>query len=237
MPSSRKTRAELHRGHHIAAWRIYQHHAFQILRTRRLAREIDEDLRRVGLDDAVGDQHVGTPRTAAGRSPEARRGTAWAASPAQAGRPRDTARLRPPQGRAVRPERLRTKLIAPTAWCEWWAVTVSNRRPSRCKRDALPTELTAPPGVLRPRCAQSLPRHGLGAKGAAEARRDHPAAGIETRPRFKRDDLGALRRSRRRAGLKAPGFPVDDDAQTKKRRPTAAPSCCYGKPTERGLRR
>jgi hypothetical protein len=25
----------------------------------------------------------------------------------------------------------------------WWAVTVSNRRPSRCKRDALPTELTA----------------------------------------------------------------------------------------------
>ncbi len=28
--------------------------------------------------------------------------------------------------------------------CEgWWAVTGSNRRPSRCKRDALPTELTA----------------------------------------------------------------------------------------------
>ena len=27
---------------------------------------------------------------------------------------------------------------------KWWAVTVSNRRPSRCKRDALPTELTAP---------------------------------------------------------------------------------------------
>src|SRR3546814_18304520 len=31
----------------------------------------------------------------------------------------------------------------------WWAVTGSNRRPSRCKRDALPTELTAP----RPRGA------------------------------------------------------------------------------------
>ena len=27
---------------------------------------------------------------------------------------------------------------------DWWAVTGSNRRPSRCKRDALPTELTAP---------------------------------------------------------------------------------------------
>ena len=27
--------------------------------------------------------------------------------------------------------------------CKWWAVTVSNRRHSRCKRDALPTELTA----------------------------------------------------------------------------------------------
>src|SRR6516162_9666810 len=26
----------------------------------------------------------------------------------------------------------------------WWAVTGSNRRPSRCKRDALPTELTTP---------------------------------------------------------------------------------------------
>src|ERR1700675_4197429 len=25
----------------------------------------------------------------------------------------------------------------------WWAVTDSNRRPSRCKRDALPAELTA----------------------------------------------------------------------------------------------
>src|ERR671916_1604205 len=25
----------------------------------------------------------------------------------------------------------------------WWAVPGSNRRPSRCKRDALPTELTA----------------------------------------------------------------------------------------------
>ena len=24
----------------------------------------------------------------------------------------------------------------------WWVVTGSNRRPSRCKRDALPTELT-----------------------------------------------------------------------------------------------
>src|SRR3546814_19328180 len=32
-------------------------------------------------------------------------------------------------------ERLRTGM--------WWAVTGSNRRPSRCKRDALPTELTA----------------------------------------------------------------------------------------------
>src|SRR3954470_5778263 len=27
--------------------------------------------------------------------------------------------------------------------CSWWALTGSNRRPSRCKRDALPTELSA----------------------------------------------------------------------------------------------
>src|SRR5687768_3878981 len=31
---------------------------------------------------------------------------------------------------------------------DWWAVTGSNRRPSRCKRDALPTELTAQAQVL-----------------------------------------------------------------------------------------
>ncbi len=27
-------------------------------------------------------------------------------------------------------------------WGKWWVVTDSNRRHSRCKRDALPTELT-----------------------------------------------------------------------------------------------
>src|SRR5215470_18257614 len=32
----------------------------------------------------------------------------------------------------------------------WWAVTDSNRRPSRCKRDALPTELTARVDRLSP---------------------------------------------------------------------------------------
>src|SRR5690349_18128657 len=32
----------------------------------------------------------------------------------------------------------------PDAHLTWWAVTGSNRRPSRCKRDALPAELTAP---------------------------------------------------------------------------------------------
>src|SRR5580704_15063174 len=35
----------------------------------------------------------------------------------------------------------------------WWAVTDSNRRPSRCKRDALPTELTARAPALAPRRA------------------------------------------------------------------------------------
>src|SRR3546814_5241930 len=36
----------------------------------------------------------------------------------------------------------------------WWALTGSNRRPSRCKRDALPTELSAPPDVaISGRCA------------------------------------------------------------------------------------
>src|SRR5438105_15325159 len=31
----------------------------------------------------------------------------------------------------------------------WWAVTGSNRRPSRCKRDALPAELTARAAISR----------------------------------------------------------------------------------------
>jgi hypothetical protein len=31
-------------------------------------------------------------------------------------------------------------------WERWWAMTGSNRRHSRCKRDALPTELIAPRG-------------------------------------------------------------------------------------------
>ena len=32
---------------------------------------------------------------------------------------------------------------APKRTNKWWAMTDSNRRPSRCKRDALPTELIA----------------------------------------------------------------------------------------------
>ena len=32
---------------------------------------------------------------------------------------------------------------------KWWAMTGSNRRHSRCKRDALPTELIAPAGISR----------------------------------------------------------------------------------------
>ncbi len=35
-------------------------------------------------------------------------------------------------------------LAAPRRAARWWALTGSNRRPSRCKRDALPTELSAP---------------------------------------------------------------------------------------------
>jgi hypothetical protein len=36
----------------------------------------------------------------------------------------------------------------------WWAVTGSNRRPPRCKRDALPTELTARIQALAPLCVR-----------------------------------------------------------------------------------
>src|SRR5690606_16143162 len=44
----------------------------------------------------------------------------------------------------------------------WWAVTGSNRRPSRCKRDALPTELTAlARGALADRSAPRKPSHEL----------------------------------------------------------------------------
>jgi hypothetical protein len=60
------------------------------------------------------------------------------AGPSQAQREASSAAWRPPYGGASAatcwPSRLAT---------HWWAVTDSNRRPSRCKRDALPTELTA----------------------------------------------------------------------------------------------
>ena len=35
---------------------------------------------------------------------------------------------------------------------KWWVVTGSNRRHSRCKRDALPTELTTLCAAFNPRC-------------------------------------------------------------------------------------
>ena len=36
---------------------------------------------------------------------------------------------------------------APALSKSWWAMTGSNRRPSRCKRDALPTGLIAPTSI------------------------------------------------------------------------------------------
>ena len=36
-----------------------------------------------------------------------------------------------------------TKKIHPLRWTFWWALRGSNSRPSRCKRDALPAELSA----------------------------------------------------------------------------------------------
>ena len=42
----------------------------------------------------------------------------------------------------------------------WWAVTGSNRRPSRCKRDALPTELTARAASFRPTGLDTACRRG-----------------------------------------------------------------------------
>ena len=72
------------------------------------------------------------------------------------------------------------------AW--WWALTGSNRRPSRCKRDALPAELSAhglrratralpPQGLARPTQPPLCrpPRSDAGARrsSAAQARRKH----------------------------------------------------------------
>jgi hypothetical protein len=54
----------------------------------------------------------------------------------------------------------------------WWALTGSNRRPSRCKRDALPTELSAPPNVaIDGRCAPAISR---GRWQAGRARQSQP---------------------------------------------------------------
>src|ERR1700761_5721004 len=43
-------------------------------------------------------------------------------------------------------------------WNSWWSQSGSNRRPSRCKRDALPAELWPRPPLLDPSPGQRLAR-------------------------------------------------------------------------------
>lgn len=121
-----------------------------------------------------------TPEPAAGRADRRgeRRGTApllpSQASRAFFGGDLSTARINPSSRKAlrtpsVRPARRPKGKVTdvgrnrerrhgrpPCLRRQWWAVTGSNRRPSRCKRDALPTELTARPhgpsgAIVRPR--------------------------------------------------------------------------------------
>src|SRR3546814_17799499 len=57
----------------------------------------------------------------------------------------------------------------------WWALTGSNRRPSRCKRDALPTDLSAPPDVaISGRCA--LPQAAAAGKRSGKRGQSQPSS-------------------------------------------------------------
>ncbi len=56
-------------------------------------------------------------------------------------------------GRSEPPLRAQSQYREVARHARWWAVTDSNRRPSRCKRDALPTELTARPFIAPPPAA------------------------------------------------------------------------------------
>src|SRR5208337_4868138 len=59
-PQFAQNMAERHRGDHIAAARVEEYDSFERLVFSAGLEEIDESLRRRGLDDAVGDDHVRT---------------------------------------------------------------------------------------------------------------------------------------------------------------------------------
>ena len=58
--------AEIHRRDDIAAGRVDQHQALHVRRMHRIAREVGEDLGRVGFDHPIGDDHIGAARAAVG---------------------------------------------------------------------------------------------------------------------------------------------------------------------------
>ncbi len=128
--------AEHHRGDDIAAARIDEHDSAQLLVVRAGLEEVDERLRRIALDHAVGDDDVRAARAAAAVS---------------SGSTRNVIELESANAAAGTEERRkgedRAERDAAATFAGWWAVTGSNRRPSRCKRDALPTELTALPAI------------------------------------------------------------------------------------------
>lgn len=102
----------------------------------------------------------------------------------------------------------------------WWAVTGSNRRPSRCKRDALPTELTAQ-GLRRLPPASRLRPGGH----PCRAVRDAPAPARSSQP-YKLHD-------RRRKPLYAPAVTVLCRAAMAAGRPCLCPFCSCTAPTAR----
>lgn len=107
----------------------------------------------------------------------------WLAQPKQAGR----ARLRPKWASARQPSQ--------RSACEgWWAVTGSNRRHLRCKRSALPTELTALARRLRLWRRLRKPQ---GAESAAFAQR-------RVSRQIARGDLNSSRRHARKTQLRSP---------------------------------
>jgi hypothetical protein len=80
------------------------------------------------------------------------------------------------------PKELRNEIVKDEGW---WAMTGSNCRPSRCKRDALPTELIALQTIpIRP-MVRSIHDPGAGAKReikGAKARRPAPLIKADGRP-------------------------------------------------------
>ena len=147
-------RAQAHRGDDAPAGRIDDDDVTQIRRIGDRLQKLDERLRRVLLDNSIRDDDA---RAAAAAIARLELGEAKTHRLALRQRRRGSCEEPDADQDQSKKERRPPDFAASPCvhTSKWWAVTGSNRRPSRCKRDALPTELTARGAKYVPRDARA----------------------------------------------------------------------------------